>query len=180
MAIQALSDGHVMRGTVNPRSWDYADGDLDLSIAYHMPSYELLPEFQYVSSMVYTGCEWGLAAKGAGPEYVYQSLTQIKRVNSGPLAICLGCLNYIQYQNISAVKNDVMLAIAAGADAIRLFQGGSWVNGWIGPAHGYQGLLDLLLACRTGGTGSYTHTGVLDLMYVGGTIADILVDFFRI
>jgi hypothetical protein len=179
MAVQALNDGHIMRGTVNPRSWDYADGDFDLSIAYYMPSYELLPEFQYISSMIYTGCEWGMAAGGAGSEYVYQSLTQMKRVNNGPLAVDLGCINYIQYQNITAVKNDVMLAVSQGADAIRLFQGGSWVNGWIGPAHGYSGLNDLLQACRTGGTGSYRHTGVFDMMFVGGTIADIIVDFFK-
>jgi len=179
IAIQAQSDGHIIRGTVNPRAWDYADSDFDLSVAYFMPSYELLPEFQYVSSMIYTGCEWGMAAGGAQSEYVYQSLTQIKRVNPGPLAVCLGCLNYVQYQNIPAVKNDVMLALAEGADAIRLFQGGSWVNGWIGPAHGYQGLYDLLAACRTGGQGSYTHTGAFDLMFVGATVADIIIDFYK-
>ncbi len=131
--------------------------------------------------MVYTGCEWGMAVGGAESEYVYQALTQIKRVNppGPPLAVCLGCINYIQYQNISAVKNDVMLALAAGADAVRLFQGFSWVNGWIGPAHGYSGLNDLLQACRTGGTGSYKHTGAFDMIYVSVTVFDIIIDIFK-
>jgi len=101
------------------------------------------------------------------------------KVNSGPIAVCLGCINYIQYQNISAVKNDVMLALAAGADAVRLFQGGSWVNGWIGPAHGYSGLNDLLQACRTGGEASYTHTGTYDISFMGSAIGDIIIDFFK-
>ncbi len=70
-------------------------------------------------------------------------------------------------------------ALAAGADAVRLFQGGSWVNGWIGPAHGDSGLNDLLQACRTGGVGSYTHTARYDFTLVGATFSDILVDFFK-
>ena len=72
-----------------------------------------------------------------------------------------------------------MLALAAGADVIRLFQGGSWVNGWIGPSHGYTGLNDLLQAIRTGGQGSYTHTGAYDMMFMGSTITDILLDFVK-
>ena len=179
MATLAASDGHIMRGTINPSVWDYADGDLDYSTLNHMPSFELIPDFQYISSMIYTGCEWGMAAGGAESEYVYQSLTQLKRVNPGPLAVCLGCINYIQYTDIASVKNDVMLAVSAGADAIRLFQGGSWVFGWEGPAHGYPGLNDLLQACRTGGTGSFTHTGKFDMIFLGSTTADIIVDFFK-
>ena len=81
--------------------------------------------------------------------------------------------------NVSFVKNDVMLALAAGAEAVRLFQGGSWVNGWIGPPHDYSGLNDLLQACRTGGEGSYTHTGLFDMAYVGSSIGDIIIDFFK-
>ncbi len=179
MAIQSQADGHIMRGTVNPSAYDYADGDLDFSTLNFMPSLELIPEFQYISSMYYTGCEWGLAWGGAGPELVYQNTKMMTKVNPGPIAVCLGCINYVQYQNISAVKNDVMLALAAGANAVRLFQGGSWVYGWIGPVHGYSGLNDLLQACRTGGEAHYTHTGTYDISFMGSTIGDIIIDFFK-
>ncbi len=108
MAVQAELDGHIMRATVNPSAFEYADGDLDYSILSHMPSLELLPEFQYISSMYYTGCEYGMNPFGL--EWVYGNIQMMKTINPGPLAVCIGCLNYIQYQNISAVKNDVILS----------------------------------------------------------------------
>jgi hypothetical protein len=85
----------------------------------------------------------------------------------GKTAVCLGCINYEPYPDVQSVVDDVHLAIAAGADSVRLFQGCSWVFGtgeapgvpdgvgWTNPPQGLSGLDALLAACRQGGSVTY-------------------------
>ena len=87
--------------------------------------------------------------------------------------------------------NDVYLVLAAGCDSVRLFQANSWIDGvgtfqgsggmvYGGSAHGVNGtsgLLQLLEACRQGGTVTYTpspsdHQGIFT------SILDNILDDF--
>ncbi|MHA1999990.1 MAG: hypothetical protein ACTSU9_17915 [Promethearchaeota archaeon] len=188
--IQALrdrchADGHQMVTTTHTIIEDIFDGDADMQKREGLPVWDA-GAFDFISMMIYRGCEGG----GTPPtrDYIYDYVSMSARSQPGTVAACLGCLNYTPYPNITSVVDDVRLALAAGATMIRLFQANSWIDGvgtyqasngnWIygGPAHGASGLRDLLEECRLGGSTSYTPTVARRENLLANTFVDTLLD----
>ncbi len=171
---RAIGDGYTVRGTLMPLAFDLLDGDADFQLSQGLPGYEILEEYEYISQMIYRGCEWGGATTN---EYVYQSVKAMSlALSPHHVAVCIGCINYLPYPDVESVTNDIYLALAAGAHSVRLFQGHSWVAGGTYPGHGYDGLEELLSAARSGGTGSYTRNYPYELSVLGQIYLDISLD----
>ncbi len=170
---KSLADGHLPRATTNPMPEDLLDGDSDMQKWNGMPSFDIRDQYEYISMMIYRGCEWGGART---PEYVYQSVRSLHNTQPGQTAVCIGCINFAPYPTIASVQNDVRLALAAGADSIRIFQGQSWVDGAYGPANGITGLRDLLLAVRHGGSAQFTPDPSYELLFALNIIVDAFYD----
>ncbi|MBN2150140.1 MAG: hypothetical protein JW839_01715 [Candidatus Lokiarchaeota archaeon] len=183
------ADGHLMGTTTHTIIEDLFDGDADGQKLSGLPVWDAADAFDFISMMVYRGCEWG--GEPATADYVYDYTRMNALVNNQPgdtVAVCLGCINYTPYPNVTSVVSDVHLALAAGANMIRLFQANSWINGvgtwqnpngnWVygGPAHGVSGLRDLLLACRVGGTATYQPTAGRRQALLSSVAYDVLFD----
>lgn len=190
LAEQANDDGIEVRTTTHTIIWDVLDGDSDIQQQNGIPAWASKDAYEYISMMAYRGCEWG--GFPTDPSYIYKTVKTSADTQDPPIAICLGCINYNPYPNIQSVVSDVHLALGAGADSVRLFQGASWVYGvaeneekdvWGNIAHGLnntetQGLLQLLQACRQGGTFTYEPTIWMEHSAIGSVILDILYNFF--
>lgn len=182
---QARADGHAMRTTTHTIIWDLFDGDADLQKQAGLPVWAAGDAFEYVSMMAYRGCEWG--GTPANSAMIYDVVRASALTQPGTIAVCLGCINYTPYPTIAPVVADVHLALAAGADSIRLFQANSWIDGvgtWEGSggmvygggAHGIEGFRALLAACREGGTTTYQPTSRDQLTAFGSVLLDVLWD----
>jgi hypothetical protein len=141
-----------------------------------MPSFDIRSDYDYISMMIYRGCEWG---GNTTPEYVYTGVKALKatQVPGGDVGVCLGCINYLPYPTIASVQNDVRLALAAGATSVRLFQGQSWTDGGVFPGYGFGGLRDLLLAVRQGGSAQYVSNSSYEVGSALNIIQDVFYDF---
>ncbi|MEX2684294.1 MAG: hypothetical protein Q6373_022170 [Candidatus Sigynarchaeota archaeon] len=183
------ADGHLMCTTTHTIIEDVFDGDSDGQKLMGLPVWDVTDAFDFISMMVYRGCEWG--GTPATSDYVFDYTRMNALVNNQPgdtIAVCLGCINYTPYPNITSVVNDVHLALAAGANMVRLFQANSWIDGvgtfqtgngnWVygGPAHGVSGLRDLLLACRQGGSVMYQPTASRRQSLLASIAYDVLFD----
>ncbi|NMC03695.1 MAG: hypothetical protein GYA24_00715 [Candidatus Lokiarchaeota archaeon] len=183
------ADGHLMGTTTHTIIEDLYDGDADLQKLSGLPVWDAGDAFDFISMMVYRGCEWG--GTPATRDYVYDYVRMNALVNNHPggvVPVCLGCINFTPYPNITSVVDDVRLSLAAGGNMIRLFQANSWIDGvgtwqtgsgnWVhgGPAHGISGLRDLLLACRQGGSVSYEPTAARRQSMLSSIAYDVLFD----
>jgi hypothetical protein len=181
---QARADGYRMLCTTFCVVRDVFDGDDDLQRKYGLPAWAAGTDaFELISMMAYRGCEWG--GNPSSRSMIYENVRAEAIAWKGDLAICLGCINYTPYPNITSVVEDVRLALGAGLNegprrnpediSIRLFQANSWIDGvgtwqtsggnWVygGPAHGVdnestEGLRQLLLECRKGGQSTFLPT----------------------
>ncbi len=186
---QCRADGHLMGTTTHTIIEDLFDGDADGQKLLGLPVWDAADAFDFISMMVYRGCEGG--GDPATTDYIFDYTRMNALVNNQPgdtVAVCLGCINYTPYPDITSVVNDVHLALAAGANMVRLFQANSWINGvgtyqagngkWIygGPAHGTSGLRDLLLACRDGGSVVYQPTAGRRQALLTSIAYDVLFD----
>lgn len=188
LAHQAQLDGHLVRTTTHTIIWDEFDGDGDLQMFSGIPAWDSKEAYEYISMMSYRGCEWG--GDPSSSTWIYEHVKSSAKTQSGKIAICLGCINYNPYPNITSVVNDVHLALSAGVNSIRLFQGASWVYGvspdpiknvWGNIAHGLnstenEGLLQLLKACRQPGQVTYYPSIDIDLIIFSNILIDILLD----
>ncbi|MHA1340146.1 MAG: hypothetical protein ACTSRZ_10340 [Promethearchaeota archaeon] len=187
LANQARLDGFEIRTTTHTIIWDVFDRDDDLQMSLGIPAWSSKDAYEYISMMSYRGCEWG---GNSSSTWVYEHVHASDMTQQGKIAICLGCINYNPYPDIESVVHDVRLALAAGADAVRLFQGVSWVYG-VGAdpskeitgniAHGFnstetEGLLQMLEECRKGGIVKYRPEFDIDLTIIGYILADIVLD----
>jgi hypothetical protein len=186
------ADGHLMGTTTHTIIEDLFDGDADLQKLSGLPVWDAADAFDFISMMVYRGCEWG--GEPATSDYVYDYARMNALVNNQPgdtVAVCLGCINFTPYPNITSVVDDVHLALAAGATMVRLFQANSWINevgtwqtgsgSWVygGPAHGASGLRDLLRACRDGGSVVYQPTAGRRQSLLSSVAYDVLFDLAK-
>nr|MDO8087872.1 hypothetical protein [Candidatus Sigynarchaeum springense] len=186
---QCRVDGHLMCTTTHTIIEDVFDGDSDGQKLLGLPVWDAADAFDFISMMIYRGCEWG--GVPATTDYVFDYARMNALINNRPgdiVAVCLGCINYTPYPDIPSVVNDVHLSLAAGANMVRLFQANSWINGvgtwqnsygnWIygGPAHGVSGLRDLLLACRQGGSVVYQPTASRRQALLTSIAYDVLFD----
>ncbi|MHA1733345.1 MAG: hypothetical protein ACTSU5_15470 [Promethearchaeota archaeon] len=177
MLKKASADGYTSRATTHAIPFDLLDGDSDLQMYGGLPAYDLLGDYQYISMMVYRGCEGG---GNASREYLYQNVRTLDAAIPGYVAVCMGCINYAPYRTAGDVVNDVRLALAAGANSVRVFQGQSWVAGHGSvPGHGFEGLRELLLEARKGGTASYTTNFEFETWYSWNAVGDVVADFAR-
>ncbi|MHA1698639.1 MAG: hypothetical protein ACTSWN_07370 [Promethearchaeota archaeon] len=176
------SDGYSMRATTFTMVADNFDYDDDQQAKNGIPAWAASDVFDYISMMIYRGCEWG--GTPSDNDWIFELVRAEARIWKGTIAACLGCINYTPYPNISSVVSDVRLVLAAGLHSgvdrpaekisIRLFQANSWIDGvgtwqnpttgnWVygGPAHGVDnettsGLRQLLLECRREGEVMFT------------------------
>jgi len=188
---KSIQDGHLMRTTTHTIIWDVFDGDADIQKKSALPVWDAANAYSYISMMAYRGCEWG--GTPAPPPLVYESVRASSISQDPPIAICLGCINYTPYPSIEDVVDDVYLALAAGANSIRLFQANSWIDGvgeWEGSggmvyggiAHGVDnmttgGLRQLLLECRSPGEVRYSPGGSTRKSALYSIVEDISLDF---
>ncbi len=185
LAARSRTDGHIARATTSPIIWDVFDGDGQLQMLSGIPAWDSSDAYEYISMMSYRGCGWG---GNTSASWIYEHVRASRLTQPGKVAICLGCLNYNPYGKIASVVNDVRLALAAGANAVRLFQGWSWVagvspnpdQGVLGnPANGYNGttgLLQLLQACRSGGTVTYKPEAAIYIDIFVNILVDVAMD----
>jgi hypothetical protein len=186
------TDGHIMRTTTHTIIWDLFDGDSDIQKQSGLPVWDATENFEYISMMAYRGCEGG--GDCGTSDMIYEVIRASKLTQPGSIAVCLGCINYTPYPDIPSVKSDVLLSLAAGCDSVRLFQANSWINGvgegegpWGpihgGPAHGLDGesgLRQLLQACRTGGSVTYTPTKNMRNSVFISVLMDVLYDLSKL
>ncbi|MHA1846020.1 MAG: hypothetical protein ACTSXU_00095 [Promethearchaeota archaeon] len=188
LAKLARDDGHVVRMTTHTIIWDVFDGDGDEQMIDGIPAWDTSDAYEYISMMSYRGCEYG---GNSDPAWIYEHVRASSVTQKKKIAICLGCLNYNPYGTIESVVNDVYLALAAGADSIRLFQGNSWVEG-VGkneatgvlgnPAHGLNGtdgLLQLLKACKQGGNVTYYPKTSIEWDLFWNILSDVKLDLAK-
>jgi hypothetical protein len=161
---QAKTDGYIVRATTHAGMvYDMFDGDDSIQRNWRLPVWTT-GEYEYVSQMLYRGCD---GPGNRSSAFIYEGVRASALAVPGKTAVCLGCINYEPYPDIPSVVADVHLALAAGADSVRLFQGCSWVFGtgeapgvpdgvaWTNPPHYLSGLDALLAACRQGGNVTY-------------------------
>ncbi|MHA1872166.1 MAG: hypothetical protein ACTSU2_13875 [Promethearchaeota archaeon] len=191
---RARNDGHIMITTTFTLIQDVFDGDPDLQQFYGLPVWDAGDAFTYISMMAYRGCEWGGEPQPSSMIYEFVHMSAISQ--PGTIAVCLGCINYTPYPEIKDVKQDVLLALAAGANTVRLFQANSWINGvgtwqnsngnWIygGIAHGVDnsttgGLKQLLEACRTGGSVEFTPNRNIRYSILNSILKDLTYNLMK-
>nr|MDO8113523.1 hypothetical protein [Candidatus Sigynarchaeota archaeon] len=183
---QAKLDGFLVRATTHASLvYDMFDGDDSLQRNWRLPVWTT-GEYEYVSQMLYRGCD---GPGNRSSAFIYEEVRASALTVPGPTAVCLGCINYEPYPDSQSVADDVRLALAAGADSIRLFQGLSWVFGtgeapgtpdslaWTNPPHYLAGLEELLVQCREGGSITFYPERSDKIDMIVNILVDVFADF---
>ncbi|MFX0100218.1 MAG: hypothetical protein ACFFCS_11605 [Candidatus Hodarchaeota archaeon] len=186
LATNASTINTTFRATTHTgHVWDLLDGDNDLQQRSGLTAWDLVRDgtFQYCSQMAYRGCEGGGNSSSA---MIYKNVQALERVlardypgQDKPNAVCIGCIAFDPYPTVASIVDDVRLSIAAGAEAVRIFQLNSWrfMDGGhaVNDSSG-ESVLDIFKGSREGGSVTYYPSKDQELNTFVAILGDVLLD----